>query len=180
MFLTAKDIAKMIDLSCVRTISNKADIEEMVDAARKYGFGQVSVLQCFIPYTKELLKDRPDIHVIGNVSFPSGSDSTSLKVVQAKEMIAAGCDEIDMVMNIGKLRSGEFEEVEKDVQAVIETVRPIPVKVIIEIMYLTPEETEQACGICLRAGATFVKTGTGWAKSRHNPGGCAAGQILCG
>jgi deoxyribose-phosphate aldolase len=164
MLLTSKDIAKMIDLSCVRIISNKTDIEEMVDAARKYGFGQVSVLQCFIPYTKELLKGVPDIHVVGNVSFPSGSDSTSLKVVQAKEMIAAGCDEIDMVMNIGKLRSGEFEEVEKDVQAVIETVRPIPVKVIIEIMYLTPEETEQACGICLRTGATFVKTGTGWAN----------------
>jgi deoxyribose-phosphate aldolase len=164
MFLTAKDIAKMIDLSCVRTISNKADIEEMVDAARKYGFGQVSVLQCFIPYTKELLKDTPDVHVVGNVSFPSGSDTTSLKVVQAKEMIIAGCDEIDMVMNIGKLRSGEIEEVEKDVQSVIETVRPIPVKVIIEIMNLTPEETERACGICLRAGATFVKTGTGWAN----------------
>jgi deoxyribose-phosphate aldolase len=164
MLLTAKDIAKMIDLSCVRTTSNIDDIEEMVDAAHKYGFGQVSVLQCFIPYTKELLKGVSDIHVVGNVSFPSGSDSTSLKVVQAKEMIAAGCDEIDMVMNIGKLRSGEFEEVEKDVQAVIETVRPIPVKVIIEIMYLTPEETEQACGICLRTGATFVKTGTGWAN----------------
>jgi deoxyribose-phosphate aldolase len=164
MFLTAKDVAKMIDLSCVRTISNKADIEEMVDAARKYGFGQVSVLQCFIPYTKELLKDAPDVHIVGNVSFPSGSDSTSLKVAQAKEMMAARCDEIDMVMNIGKLRSGELEEVEKDVQAVVETVRPIPVKVIIEVMSLTPEETEQACGICLRAGASFVKTGTGWAN----------------
>ncbi len=166
MFLTSKDIARMIDLSCVRTTSNKADIEEMVEAARKYGFGQVSVMQCFIPYTKELLKDRPDIHVIGNVSFPSGSDSTSLKVVQAKEMIAAGCDEIDMVMNIGKLRSGELEEVEKDVQAVVDTVRPTPLKVIIETMYLTPEETEQACGICVRAGAAFVKTGTGWATNR--------------
>jgi deoxyribose-phosphate aldolase len=164
MFLTAKDVAKMIDLSCVRTISNKADIDEMVGAARKYGFGQVSVLQCFIPYTKELLKGTPDIHIVGNVSFPSGSDSTTLKVVQAKEMMAAGCDEIDMVMNIGKLRSGELEEVEKDVKAVVETVSPIPVKVIIEIMSLTPEEAEQACEICLRAGATFVKTGTGWAN----------------
>ena len=163
MSLTVKEIAKMIDLSCVRTTSNKADIEEMVDAARKYGFGQVSVLQCFIPYTKELIKDMPDINIVGNVSFPSGSDSTSLKVAQAKEMIAAGCDEIDMVMNIGKLRSGEFEDVEKDVRAVVETVRPIALKVIIEIMYLTPQETERACSICVQAGATFVKTGTGWA-----------------
>jgi deoxyribose-phosphate aldolase len=164
MFLTAKEIAKMIDLSCVRTISNTNDIEEMVEAARKYGFGQVSVLQCFIPYTRQLLKNTTQVKVVGNVSFPSGSDSTSVKVVQAREMVAASCDEIDMVMNIGKLRSGEFEEVEKDIRNVIETVRPIPVKVIIEIMYLTPRETEQACDICLRTGAAFVKTGTGWAN----------------
>jgi deoxyribose-phosphate aldolase len=163
MFLTEKEIAQMIDLSCVRTVSSKADIEEMVVAARKYKFGQVSVLQCFIPYTRQLLQGAPGIHVVGNVSFPSGSDSTSLKVVQAKEMIAAGCDEIDMVMNIGKLRSGELSEVEADIRAVIETVHPVPVKVIIEIMCLTLEETQQACEICLRTGAAFVKTGTGWA-----------------
>ena len=163
MLLTAKEIAKMIDISCVRTTSNKADIEEMVAAALRYGFGQVSVNQCFIPYTRQLLKDTLNVRIVGNVSFPSGSDSTSLKVAQAKEMLAAGCDEIDMVMNIGKLRSKELDEVEADVRAVIETVHPVPVKVIIEVMYLTREETEQACGICVRSGAAFVKTGTGWA-----------------
>ncbi len=163
MFLTAKDIAKMIDLSCVRTVSSKADIDEMVQAAHKYGFGHVSVLQCFIPYTKQQLQRAPDVLLVGNVSFPSGSDSTTLKIAQAKEMLAEGCDEIDMVMNIGKLRSGELSEVEEDVRAVIETVRPTPVKVIIEIMVLTTEETVQACGVCLRAGAAFIKTGTGWA-----------------
>jgi deoxyribose-phosphate aldolase len=163
MLLTAKEIASMIDLSCVRTNTSKADIEAMVDTARKYGFGQVSVLQCFIPYTRQLLKGVGDVRVVGNVSFPSGSDSTSLKVAQAAEMVAAGCDEIDMVMNIGKLRSGELTEVEEDVRAVIEAVRPLPVKVIIEIMYLTSAEVEQACHICVRSGATFVKTGTGWA-----------------
>jgi deoxyribose-phosphate aldolase len=164
MLLTAKEIAKMIDLSCVRTISNEADIEEMVSVARKYGFGQVSVLQGFIPYTRQLLKEAPDVGVVGNVSFPSGSDSTTIKVAQAKELIAAGCDEIDMVMNIGKLRSGLLAVVEADVWAVIETVRPIPVKVIIEVMCLSVEETRQACEICVRTGAAFVKTGTGWAE----------------
>jgi deoxyribose-phosphate aldolase len=69
-----------------------------------------------------------------------------------------------MVMNIGQLRSGMLSEVEADVQAVIETVRPFPIKVIIEIMALTRAETKAACEICLRAGATFVKTGTGWAE----------------
>jgi deoxyribose-phosphate aldolase len=164
MLLTAQEIAKMIDLSCVRTMSSRSDIENMIDAARKYGFGQVSVLQCFIPYTRQLLQAVPDVRLVGNVSFPSGSDSTSIKVAQAREMMAAGCDEIDMVMNIGKLRSGELAEVESDVRAVIETVYPIPVKVIIEIMCLTPVETEQACGICVRTRAAFVKTSTGWAE----------------
>ncbi len=164
MVLTARDIARMIDLSCVRTISSRADIDEMVAAAYHYGFGHVSVLQCFISYTRQLLKDRPGVALVGNVSFPSGSDSTSLKVTQAKEMVAAGCDEIDMVMNIGKLRSGDSTEVEDDVRSVIETVHPLPVKVIIEVMYLTKEETAVACAICMRAGAAFIKTGTGWAE----------------
>ena len=164
MLLTAKDIAQMTDLSCVRTISNKTDIEEMVNAARKYGFGQVSVLQCFLPYTRKLLKNTTGINLVGNVSFPTGSDSTSLKISQAREMVASGCDEIDMVMNIGKLRSHELAEVESDVRAVIKTVHPLPVKVIIEIMYLTTEEIEQACDICLHAGAAYIKTGTGWAN----------------
>jgi deoxyribose-phosphate aldolase len=163
MFLTANEVAKMIDLSCVRTTSSQQDIDEMVDAALKYQFGQVSVMQCFIPYTRQLLKGNTSIHVVGNVSFPSGSDSTPVKVFQAREMVAAGCDEIDMVMNIGKLRSRALAEVEADVRAVIETVHPLPVKVIIEIMSLTVEETRQACDICVRSGATFVKTGTGWA-----------------
>jgi len=164
MRLTTNDIARMIDISCVRTTSSKTDIEEMVEATKKYGFGQVSVLQCFIPFTKQLLQTSPGVRLVGNVSFPSGSDSTSLKIIQAKEMVASGCDEIDMVMNIGKLCSGEMAEVEADVRAVIETVHPIPVKVIIEIMYLTLEEATQACGICLRSGAAFIKTGTGWAN----------------
>jgi deoxyribose-phosphate aldolase len=163
MLLTGKEIAKMIDLSCVRTISTKMDIEAMAAAAQKYNFGQVSVTQCYIPYTKQLLQKDPQIHIVGNVSFPSGSDSTSLKVFQANEMLAAGCDEIDVVMNIGMLKSGDLFEVESDVRAVIDAVRPLPVKVIIEIMYLTPNQVKQACEICLRTGAAFVKTGTGWA-----------------
>lgn len=162
MHLFASDIAKMIDLSCVRTWSNRADIEEMAAAARAYGFGQVSVLQCYIPYTRQLLAGS-GVRIVGNVSFPSGSDSTTVKVYQAQEMVEAGCDEIDMVMNIGRLKSGELAEVEADVKAVAAVVSPLPLKVIIEIMHLTQEETRDACRICVASGATFVKTGTGWA-----------------
>ncbi len=164
MRITASEIAKMIDLSCVRTWSTRADIEEMVNAAINYGFGQVSVLQCFIPYTRQLLVGHEGIRVVGNVSFPSGSDSTTIKIAQAREMLAAGCDEIDMVMNIGRLKSGEIHEVEEDVKAVVRVVTPLPLKVIIEIMYLTPYEVEQACRICVDSGADFR-------EDRHRLGG---------
>ena len=162
MHLSSTDIAQMIDLSCVRTTSSTKDIDEMVDAAITYGFGQVSVMQCFIPYTKNLIIDT-NIRLIGNVSFPSGSDTTSIKIQQAQEMVKAGCDEIDLVMNIGMLRSGRLSEVENDIRSVAKVVNPLPLKVIIEIMYLSEQEVRHACRICINSGADFVKTGTGWA-----------------
>ena len=163
MQLNFREIAKMIDLSCVRTYSSKQDILDLLENAKKYEFGQVSVMQCFLPLTKELLENSPQIHIVGNVSFPSGSDSTTIKVAQAIEMVAVGCNEIDMVMNVGLLRSGLENEVAKDVIAVISAAGGLPVKVIIEIAYLSEEETRTACQICLDSGASFVKTGTGWA-----------------
>jgi len=164
MILTEKSVAAMLDLSCVRTYSCKADIDELIKNARKFEIGHVSVMQCFVPYVKELLKGDPDVKIVGNVSFPSGSDSTSLKVQQAKELAASGCDEIDMVMNVGKLRSGDEADVEADVRAVVEAANRLPVKVIIEMPYLNLHEVEIACEICIQAGAAFVKTGTGWAE----------------
>jgi deoxyribose-phosphate aldolase len=164
MTLKPSEIAALIDLSCVRITSNRTEIVEMVNAARLHGFGHVSVLQCFIPFTRQLLLSAPDVALVGNVSFPSGSDSTSIKVAQALEMRSDGCDEIDMVMNIGKLRSGDLAAVEADVREVIQAVHPTPVKVIIELMVLTSAEIAHACEICVRAGASFVKTGTGWAE----------------
>lgn len=163
MILTVREIAQMMDLSCVRTYHNKEDIVDLVRKAQQYEAGQVSILQCFIPLTRKLLKDTPTIKVVGNVSFPSGSDSTTLKVAQAREMAAAGCNEIDVVMNVGMLRSGELAEVEADIKAVIQAASGLPVKVIIERPYLTLDEVKTACEICINSGATFVKTGTGWA-----------------
>ena len=144
---------------------NPSDIEEMVDRRHDYGFGQVSVLQCFIPYTRQLAAPRlKGIHVVGNVSFPSGSDTTSIKIAQAREMLAAGCDEIDMVMNIGRLRSGEIAEVEEDVRAVIGSGATHPGEGDHRDHGLTPAEVKQACNICVGAVRHFVKTGTGWAE----------------
>ena len=162
MILTVKDIAQMFDLSCVRTDSDENDIRALAENAGRYDCGHVSVLQCFIQDVKKLLLDRPDIKVVGNVSFPSGSDSTGVKVFQAVELREAGCDEIDMVINVGKLRSGRYAEVEDDVKAVVEAAGELPVKVIIEVSCLGRKEVEKACEMSINAGAAFVKTGTGW------------------
>jgi deoxyribose-phosphate aldolase len=162
MRLSAVEVARMIDLSCVRTASSKRDIEAMVAAAREHGFGQVSVLQSMIPFTRRLLGAAKEVRLVGNVGFPSGSESTSIKRAQAQELVAAGCDEIDMVLNIGYLRSAELEVVESDARAVVQAIRPLPAKIIIESMLLRPDEVEAACEICIRAGADFVKTGSGW------------------
>jgi deoxyribose-phosphate aldolase len=161
MVLRTEQIAKMFDLSCVRTYNTKDDIVELIDAAKKHRCGQVSVLQCFIDLSRELLKDEKGIKVVGNISFPSGSDITELKVLQAAQMVGK-CDEIDMVMNVCYLKSGMYSYVEEDVKAVKKAVGETPLKVIIESALLDKKRIEKACEICINAGAAFVKTGTGW------------------
>ncbi|HVN53135.1 MAG TPA: deoxyribose-phosphate aldolase [Anaerolineaceae bacterium] len=162
MILTVGHIAGLLDCSCVRTYSSKGDIQEMVKTARDYDIGHVTVLHCFLPYVLDLLKGQTRIQVCGNVSFPSGSDPTFLKVIQAKDIVSLGCAEIDMVMNIGLLRSGEVSAVCEDIRAVVQATGGLPVKVIIEVPYLSTAEVCTACEICVDAGAQFVKTSTGW------------------
>jgi len=161
MVLGTEQIAQMFDLSCVRTYNTKDDIVELIDAAKKYRCGQVSVLQCFIDLSRELLEIEDGIKVVGNVSFPSGSDITELKVLQAKQMVGK-CDEIDMVMNVCYLKSGMYSYVEEDVKAVKKAIGDIPLKVIVESALLDKKRVEKACEVCINAGAAFVKTGTGW------------------
>lgn len=161
MELSLEQIDNMFDLSCVRMHNTLDDINKLVETAKKYQCGHVSVLQCALDYTRELLGNDTDIKLIGNISFPSGSDSTELKIIQAGQMIDR-CDEIDMVMNICWLKSNMFEQAAEDVFAVKKIVKDIPLKVIIESALLEPKQIEQACKICIEAGASFVKSGTGW------------------
>jgi len=164
MILKTSDIAKMYDLSCVRMHHTREDMIELIDVAKKYSCGQVSVLQCFLDMSRELLLDRPDIKLVGNVSFPSGSDDYTLKRFQADQMFGK-CDEIDMVMNVNWLKSGMYKEVEADILAVREVVKDKTLKVIIESPILDDKDIAKACEICINAKADFVKTGTGWTDS---------------
>jgi deoxyribose-phosphate aldolase len=88
-----------------------------------------------------------------------------MKVAEAQELLRLGCDELDMVINIGLLRSGHLQRVLDDIRGVVQAAGETPVKVILECHYLSNDEIRQGCELCIRAGAAYVKTGTGWAPT---------------
>ena len=159
----------MIDLSAVQPADGEEAIRRMVDTARQYHCHLVTTLPSQTPRVIELLGGTREIGVSGNVGFPSGGQTTRIKVAEAQELLQMGCTELDMVINIAKLCSGQSQDVLADIRAVVETALGIPVKVILECHYLTPDQIHQACDLCILAGAAFVKTGTGWAPSGATP-----------
>ncbi|MDC7232253.1 MAG: deoxyribose-phosphate aldolase [Spirochaetales bacterium] len=163
--LSANDIAHMMDLSCVQANSTLEEIKNAAETAKKYNCICVFALPAHTPVLVELLKDRPDILVGGTVGFPDGGATTASKVQETKELVAMGVNEVDMVINIAWLKAGEDELVVNDIKNVIIAAQGLPVKVILECHYLTEEEIVRACGICIDAGVSFVKTGTGWAPT---------------
>ena len=153
----------MVDISAVRAESTLEEVKEIADAAKKYGFICAFALPSFTGYLKKELEGANGVMLGGVVGFPSGSETTTAKVFQAMELKNAGCNEIDMVINIGMLKSGLDSEVIKDIRSVKEAVSPLPLKVILEVPLLTDEEIVKGALIVRDAGADFVKTGTGWA-----------------
>lgn len=160
-----RDIAQMIDLSCVQADSTLDEIREAAETAKRFHCICVFALPAHTPALVELLSDRPDILVGGTVGFPDGGATTAGKVQEATELTKMGVSELDMVINIAWLKAGKVDAVKRDIEAVIEAGGGLPVKVILECHYLTDEEIVQACRTCVEAGASFVKTGTGWAPT---------------
>jgi deoxyribose-phosphate aldolase len=122
-------------------------------------------MPCFLPELQRLLADAPDVGIGGVVGFPSGAPSTATKAAEAREQIGQGATELDMVINVGMLLSGRDEDVEDDIRAVVEAAGGVPVKAILEAHYLSENQIVRACELAVRAGAAFVKTGTGWAPT---------------
>lgn len=158
----ANKLAGMIDISCVQAVHSRPEIDQMIDAAIKYHFAAVFTLPAFSGYVAEKLLDQPDIAAGGVVSFPGGGDTTAQKRRQAGELIASGCGEIDMVMNLTALKSHEDTYVVEDILAVREEIHHIPLKVIIESPLLSEQEIRKAVELCVKGGADYVKTSTGW------------------
>ena len=156
------EIARMMDISCVQATSTIAEIDRMVAVAKKHRVICAFALPAFTPYLIAALRDEPDILVGGVVGFPSGQDSTAIKIAAAKELVAMGCDEIDMVVNVGALKSGLDDMVYADILAVRQAIGKIPLKTILEVQYLTDDEIRRGCRLGVKAGAAYIKTSTGW------------------
>ena len=165
MQLTSKDIARMMDLSAVQAQSTADDIKKVANCAIEHNCVCTFALPAFTPMLVELLEDYPDISVGGVIGFPSGCETTEIKIAQAKQLISAGCDELDMVLNIGMLCSNMLDEVKEDIEAVKKVAGEVTLKVIFECHHLTDEQIIAACNICAEVGVAWVKTGTGWAPT---------------
>ncbi|MDE4541602.1 deoxyribose-phosphate aldolase [Thermoanaerobacterium sp. R66] len=158
------EIAKMIDHTLLKPDATDSDIKKLADEAKEYGFASVCVNPCHVKLVADVLKNS-DVKVCTVIGFPLGANTTETKVFEAKEAISNGANEIDMVLNIGKLKSGDYDYVKKDIEAVTKVAKSfgeIIVKVILETCYLTDEEKVKACEITVDAGADFVKTSTGF------------------
>jgi len=167
--MTSKEVARLIDISAVRTHHTLSDIKEVVAYAKEYRFINVHSLPCWTKTVNELLKDDPDIYTGAPVGFPGGGHSTETKVFEAKQLIADGVDEMDIVMNIGRLKNCEDAFVLDELKQVISLApKNVITKIIIEINCLTDEEMDRACRICMETSAAFVKTGTGWVPGDAN------------
>ena len=165
--LSYEQVAKRIDHSLLRPELDEAFVRDGVELARRYGVASATVRPADVALAVELLEGS-DVFVSTVVGFPHGSSRTATKVREAELALADGAHELDMVLNIGRLRSARPDDVRGDIAAVVKTaaVADAIVKVILENAYLTDSEKELGCRLAEDAGAAFVKTSTGFA-----PGG---------
>lgn len=159
-----RDLAALIDHTILKPESTAEDILKLCGEADRYGFASAVTQPCWVKLTKETLKN-PKVRVCGISGFPLGGHTTAIKAAEAAQCVEDGADEVDMVMNIGCARQGDWDSVERDIAEVVKAVNDSTiVKVIIECCLLTEEEKVKASLCAVNAGADFVKTSTGFSK----------------
>jgi len=168
-FVTGAEIARIIDHTLLKPDCTKDEIVKLCKEAKENLFATVCVNPYWVPLAaKELAGSKVGITTV--VGFPLGATSTFSKVAEARDAIASGATEIDMVMNVGALKSGELNVVKTDIEGVVLACRgQAIVKVILETGLLSDEEKVKACSICKMAGADFVKTSTGFGPGGATP-----------
>ena len=157
-------INKFIDHTLLAQDADEKKIDKLIAEAKEHDFASVCVNTCWTKKCSEALKDT-DVNVCVVVGFPLGAMDTKGKAFEAKTAVEDGADEIDMVINVGWLKSGRYRDVENDIREVKKACGDKHLKVIIECCLLTDEEKVKACQLSQKAGADFVKTSTGFSKS---------------
>lgn len=159
--LNQEDIASVIDHTLLRPDAMYADIKRLCEEAIQFGFYSVCINSCFIEMTKELLKGS-NVRVTTVIGFPLGMTSTEVKVYEAINSSLLGADELDIVVNIGALKSGDWDTVRKDLSDVIMATKGLIHKTIIETCYLDDNEKRKVVETALGAGSEIIKTSTGF------------------
>lgn len=157
-------LAKHIDHTLLKPDGTEAELIKLCEEAKEYKFFSVCVNPCNIEKAKELLKET-DTKICTVVGFPLGQMTTEAKSFETKEAVFLGAEEVDMVINIGKLKDKDYDYVLEDIRAVVLAAGGVLTKVIIESCLLTDEEKVKACELAKAAGADYVKTSTGFSKS---------------
>lgn len=158
------DLSKYIDHTLLKPEATPDMVKKLCEEAIAHSFFSVCINSAFLPLVNATLKGT-DVKRAVVIGFPLGAVSTDVKVFETKWCLEQGVDEFDMVINIGHLKAGLYQEVYDDIKAVVETSKGKTVKVIIETALLTTEEKIAACVIAKEAGAQFVKTSTGFSKA---------------
>lgn len=159
--MTSAQLARMIDHTQLRPYATEIDIAELCEEAAQYGFSAVSINPVWTSFCSKKLAGT-GVGINTCIAFPLGAISAKMKIEEACEAVRKGATEIDMVINIGALKSGYSKFVEREIEAVVNSVKGIPLKVILETSYLTENEKREVCAMSMRSGASFVKTSTGY------------------
>ncbi|WP_407269488.1 deoxyribose-phosphate aldolase [Radiobacillus sp. PE A8.2] len=158
----AKHLAKYIDHTQLKPDTTKEKIDQIVDEAMEHGFASVCVNPYWVAYCADRLKGS-DVKVCTVIGFPLGATTSEVKAFETEQAIKNGATEVDMVINVGALKSNDYDTVEKDIKAVTDAAKGKALtKVIIETSLLTQEEKVKACQLAKQAGTDYVKTSTGF------------------
>lgn len=166
--MNPQDVVSIVDHTLLAPEATKEDVLKLLDDAEALGTFSVCVSPTQIPLPRET-----SVKVAAVCGFPSGAHSTTVKAAEAKELADAGVDEIDMVINVGKAKEGDFDYIKNEIAAVREAAPNVLLKVIIESAALTDDEIVAACQASVDAKADYVKTSTGY----HKAGGASVSAI---
>jgi len=163
--LSAEKLPSIIDISLLGAAATEMEVAKLAEYAKEYQFIAAYVMPNNVSRLRKCLSDDQNIIIGATIGFPTGTDLMQDKAFQVKELKKIGCTEFDMVISIGKLKSGCIDYVKEDIQRVIDAAGEYPVKVILEVTYLTDDEIKLGSEIVASSGAEYVKTGTGYAAN---------------